>query len=149
MASPKPVTTVLPPPTIAIAGSMPTSGSPRCIEPPLPPQQPVRLAVQFGHRCAGTHALGKRVSVRAMRGRDPVVTRQHIAHANRHRLLPLVLVQRSRDLTFKKQPVDTLFEPAYKQHPPVQRPPQPAVGRLGAVRMRVRRSLGIDQMITH
>ena len=81
------------------------------------------LREQLGHRGAGTHALGKRVSVRAMRGRDPVVTRQHIAHANRHRLLPLVLVQRSRDLTVKKQPVDTLFEPADKQHLPVPATP--------------------------
>ena len=42
-ASPRPVTTVLPAPTIASAGSIPTAGSPRCIEPPLPAQQPVLL----------------------------------------------------------------------------------------------------------
>jgi hypothetical protein len=92
------------------------------------------------------------MSVRAMRGRDPVITRQRIAHANRHRLLALVLVQRSRDLALKKQPVDTLFEPAYEQHPPVQRLPHPAVGllrELGAVRVQVRRSPHVDQMITH
>ena len=42
-ARPIPVTILIPPATIAIAGTIPTSGSPKCIEPPLPLQQPVSL----------------------------------------------------------------------------------------------------------
>ncbi|OPZ80260.1 MAG: hypothetical protein BWY76_03409 [bacterium ADurb.Bin429] len=40
-ARPMPVATGMPPPTMAMAGTMPFSKSPRCMEPPLPRQQPV------------------------------------------------------------------------------------------------------------
>ena len=43
-ASASPVVSGMLPPTMAMAGIMPTVMSPTCIEPPLPLQQPVRLA---------------------------------------------------------------------------------------------------------
>ncbi len=36
----RPGARVTPPPTMAIEGRMPRSGSPRCIDPPRPPRQP-------------------------------------------------------------------------------------------------------------
>ena len=100
------MTTLLPPSTIAMAGNMPTSGSPRCIEPPLPRQQPVTLAYSSAIARRGVTPFGQRVTVWAVGRGNPVSLAQVIAHPNCDCFLAVVLVHGAGDLTLQKVGVD-------------------------------------------
>ena len=114
------MTTVLPAPTIAIAGQHPDRRVAEVHRAALAGAAAGALAEELGHRGPRRHALGERVAVRPVRGGDPVGRPEHVADADGDRLLALVLVERPRDLALEEEVVDRLLEAADQEHLPVQ-----------------------------
>ena len=119
-----PVTAEFPPATMAMAGSMPTSGSPRCMDPPLPAAAAGQLPNSSAMAALG-NALGQRVSVRTVRRCDPIAARKIGARAYGDGFLTLVLVQRPRNPPRKNGWINAIFEVANQDHVVIQAPVEP------------------------
>ena len=66
-------------------------------------------------------AEGERCAVTAVRGGNGVARDEHVADADRHRLLALVEMRRPLDLVGEEEPVDRILEQPDAQHPLVER----------------------------
>ena len=94
-ASAMPAASGMPPPTMAMPGTMPLAMLPTCIDPPLPWQQPVVGAEQLEEQLLDRQPLGQGVAVAAEGGGDEIVRLERRADADGRRLLALALVDRA------------------------------------------------------
>ena len=74
-ASAAPQASGAPAPRMPLAPIMPLERSAICMEPPLPRQEPVALAVDLGHHLLDVDALGDAMAMAAMGGGDAVACR--------------------------------------------------------------------------
>ena len=106
----------MPPPTIAMAGSMPSSASPMCIEPPLPVTAARALGKQFRHQEFHRDPARHGVLVRSVRAGQHVAFLKRLTDSNGTGFLPLRLMDRSRHSALQKERVHPIFKHPAEQH---------------------------------
>ena len=122
-----PVASGMWPPTMPWPPRKPSEASNRCIEPPLPPEQPAALPNSSAMTAAREHAAGQRLAVLAVGAGDVVVGPQRGEAADRDRLLADVEVAEAADLAEAVGLAGLLLEAADQQHLP-----QPVAVLVGA-----------------
>ena len=110
----------MPPPTIAIPGTIPLSMLPTCIDPPLPLQQPVE-APKSSKRSSSTVSPLARAwpwprKVEVMKSSFP----ERRADPDGRGLLPLALVDRAGHRPLQEQELHPVLELADQDHPLVE-----------------------------
>ena len=89
------------------------------MEPPLPRQMPVVLAVDLGHHAVEVAAFGNAMAVAAMGGGDAVLLAKMQADADRGRFLARVEMRVAGDLAARHLGADAVLEHADGLHEPV------------------------------
>ena len=97
----------------------PFSTSKKCIEPPLPLEQPVALPSSSAMAALRAHAPGQRVAVVAIRRDHVIIVAEHPDRADSDRFLSAVLVKEAADLVaLLIQHLRPLLEAADQHHLP-------------------------------
>ena len=112
-----PAATGTPAPTMANVGNRPTDMSPRCIDPPTPPTQPIERPQISPSTPFGSDAEGERGAVAAIRARDDVGRPGGDGDADGHRFLSVGEMGRAADVAVVVQRLHVLLDPPDLEHP--------------------------------